>query len=413
LSLIIFPTPDRFSINHLFPVSGSLWDPISTVLSIVGLLVMFLLSVSQIRRRPFLALAILFFLVNHVIESSFIGLELIYEHRNYLPTFFLFTPLAVIIYKSLTVYLQKSRLIFSSLITLSISVILILGMSAHLRNSDWKSEKTIWESALKRYPDSTRAWHNLAYGHYGRNGDYQMALKLYSKALSLDWSTNSAVYRKGITYNNIAGIYYAFGMDEKAIEVWDKAIETYPSYTQAILGQTQALISLGKWDDATISLDRIPEEKQTAKSINMKAFILYKQEKYLDAIRSVRKALTLSPSNMESLTYLGAIYFKLASYPKSRFFLRLAYAKHQDLSVLLLLLENSIFLDDKSAIDKYTKIAADSKNQEKVHSILRLSTKNEKISLSMERIIPLLSAETNKNAKDWIQSVEELMDYQK
>ena len=127
LSLIIFPTPDRFSINHLFPVSGSLWDPISTAMSIAGLSVMFLFSVSQIRRRPFLAFGILFFLVNHVIESSFIGLELIYEHRNYLPSFFLFTPLAVIIYKSLTVYWQKSRLVFSSLITLGISLILIVA----------------------------------------------------------------------------------------------------------------------------------------------------------------------------------------------------------------------------------------------------------------------------------------------
>ena len=76
-----------------------------------------------------------------------------------------------------------------------------------------------------------------------------------------------------------------------------------------------------------------------------------------------------------------------------------------------MLLENAIFLDDESAIDNYTKIATDPQNREKIYSILRLSRRNEKISLSLNRITPFLSAETNKNTKDWIQSVEELIVY--
>lgn len=411
LSLIIYPTPDRFSINHIFSFSESLWDPITTLLSLLVLSFIFIFSVSQIRRRPFLAFSILFFLSNHVIESSFIGLELIYEHRNYLPSFFIFIPLSLIIYKSFEVYSQKSLLVYSSLITLCISIIFIFGISSHLRNTDWKSERTLWESVLKLYPNSTRALHNLAYGYYGRKGDYKEALRLYSKALSLDWSDNSAVYRKGITYNNVAGIYYGLGKDEMALNAWNKAIEIYPSYTKAIVGKTQALISLGKWNGAIKSLEDIPDEKQTAKSINMKAFILYKQEKYYDAIRSVQKALKLNPSNLESLLYLGAIYSKLENYPKSRFYLRVAYSQSQDLSILLLLLENAILLDDSAAIEKYKKIATKPSNREKVYSILRFSKRNEKISLSIERIIPIISDETIKNTNDWIKSIGELIVY--
>ena len=40
------------------------------------------------------SLAVLFFLVGHLIESTVIGLELYFEHRNYLPAAFLFLPIA-------------------------------------------------------------------------------------------------------------------------------------------------------------------------------------------------------------------------------------------------------------------------------------------------------------------------------
>ncbi|NCC33955.1 MAG: hypothetical protein EOM24_18360, partial [Chloroflexia bacterium] len=41
-------------------------------------------------RRPLVAFCLLFFLVNHAVESSIIALELIYEHRNYLPSMTLY-----------------------------------------------------------------------------------------------------------------------------------------------------------------------------------------------------------------------------------------------------------------------------------------------------------------------------------
>ena len=37
-----------------------------------------------------------FIFLNHVIESSFIPLEMIYEHRNYIPSMFFFVPLAIV-----------------------------------------------------------------------------------------------------------------------------------------------------------------------------------------------------------------------------------------------------------------------------------------------------------------------------
>ena len=56
-------------------------------------------------------------------------------------------------------------------------------MSTYLRNMAWASEKTLWEDALKKAPNSTRAHHNLAWAHYERiknyDGHQQMKMVLY------------------------------------------------------------------------------------------------------------------------------------------------------------------------------------------------------------------------------------------
>ncbi len=49
------------------------------------------------RRYPLLLLAVLFFLVGHSMESTLIPLEMVYEHRNYLPGMLVCLALAAVI----------------------------------------------------------------------------------------------------------------------------------------------------------------------------------------------------------------------------------------------------------------------------------------------------------------------------
>ena len=66
------------------PVRSSLFDPVVLVsaLAWAGLVVT---AVLRRRRWPLLSLAVLWYLVGHLIESTVIPLELYFEHRNYLP----------------------------------------------------------------------------------------------------------------------------------------------------------------------------------------------------------------------------------------------------------------------------------------------------------------------------------------
>lgn len=68
-----------------FPLSQSLLNPPSTVIAVGFISLMGLAAFLWRKKYPIFALAVLWFLAGHLLESSFIGLMLYFEHRNYLP----------------------------------------------------------------------------------------------------------------------------------------------------------------------------------------------------------------------------------------------------------------------------------------------------------------------------------------
>lgn len=81
-------------LNENIMLSTGLLSPPSTLFSLLFLLGLFSFAMFTRKRWPLLSLAILFFFAGHVLESTSLGLELYFEHRNYLPAIFLFLPLA-------------------------------------------------------------------------------------------------------------------------------------------------------------------------------------------------------------------------------------------------------------------------------------------------------------------------------
>lgn len=66
-------------------ISEGAFQPPSTLLAITGMVILLVSSVWLRRRFPVYAFAVLWFFSGHALESSFVGLELYFEHRNYLP----------------------------------------------------------------------------------------------------------------------------------------------------------------------------------------------------------------------------------------------------------------------------------------------------------------------------------------
>lgn len=78
-----------------FEISRSLTEPMSTLWAVLGWVAVLLALPLLYKRWPFAWLALMFFLCGHLIESTVVGLELHFEHRNYGPALFMFLPLAL------------------------------------------------------------------------------------------------------------------------------------------------------------------------------------------------------------------------------------------------------------------------------------------------------------------------------
>lgn len=66
-------------------LSTSLFKPLTTVFSLLGLMTIVFLVAKFKAKRPLFVFGPIFFIAGHLLESSFIPIEMYFEHRNYLP----------------------------------------------------------------------------------------------------------------------------------------------------------------------------------------------------------------------------------------------------------------------------------------------------------------------------------------
>jgi len=85
ITLLIYPHPSRLNLDYDFPISKTILDPSTTLISILIVAGLIGYSIWTAKKRPVLSFCILWYFGNLVIESSIFPLEMVYEHRLYLP----------------------------------------------------------------------------------------------------------------------------------------------------------------------------------------------------------------------------------------------------------------------------------------------------------------------------------------
>lgn len=134
-----------------YQVSKNLFTPITTLFSIIFLITLTVTAFIYRKKYPLFSLAILFFFAAHLMESSVIGLELYFEHRNYLAALFLFLPLA-----SGLVLLSK-KIDYKLVIFISILIISMLALMTWQRAVLWSNTDNLELYWAKNTPNSPRA----------------------------------------------------------------------------------------------------------------------------------------------------------------------------------------------------------------------------------------------------------------
>ncbi len=87
LKMFFYPLLSDLSLYHDdFLISKSITSPITTLYSLIGIAGISVVCIILIKKHPMLLFAWGWYLISQLLESTFIGLELIHEHRNYFGT---------------------------------------------------------------------------------------------------------------------------------------------------------------------------------------------------------------------------------------------------------------------------------------------------------------------------------------
>ncbi|CAG1021608.1 hypothetical protein MTYM_01123 [Methylococcales bacterium] len=194
---ILLPTPGKLNIfNDDFPVYKNLFDSLIGLQAVFFWLALCSLAVFLRKRAAFFAFGIFWFLTGHLLESSIFGLELYFEHRNYLPSIGILIGIigsAIELTgkaERLSVRL-KTRINFSFnalLITLATGYVLIYGAEI----STWRSPGALAISALTERPNSLRA-HQESAAYFANIGDFANSTLLV-QAIEKKWPNYPGTY---------------------------------------------------------------------------------------------------------------------------------------------------------------------------------------------------------------------------
>ena len=159
LSLIILPVNRGMTFYHDdITVFSSLFDG-TAFLYILFWSTLVVLALIFKQRAKWFAFAVLWFLVAHSIESTFIALELAHEHRNYVPMFGILLAFG-------SVFLSSKRILVSSKLyaVLAVVAVLVVSGSSYVRTTAWGNMASLVERQQRLNPESPRA--NYAVGQF-------------------------------------------------------------------------------------------------------------------------------------------------------------------------------------------------------------------------------------------------------
>ena len=219
ISLLLYPMPDRLCLEHDITISTGVFTPVSTFVSILAIVLILCPSVVGARKRPLISFCIIFFFMNHLVESSVFPLELIFEHRNYFPSMLFFVPVAIL--SSMGISTFSGKRYFQVLIAGFVILILIgWGHGAFVRNAVWRSHETLVLDTLGKYPELGRPHHNLG-AYHGTMDMPERAVPEYFMALAKENINNLAA--RNWTYYNLGAIYQKLGKDKEAFFYYSQA----------------------------------------------------------------------------------------------------------------------------------------------------------------------------------------------
>ncbi|WP_300671815.1 tetratricopeptide repeat protein [Desulfoluna sp.] len=352
LYLLVYPVSSNYSIAHEFFISNSFIDPISTLFAFITIIIILCIAVILVmRRHKLIGFSILFFFTSHLLESTFIPLEIAFEHRNYIPSFFFNIPASCLIYKG--IYESGYSKLTKGLIQmLCVLLLMILGLSTYTRNEDWKSERSLWASALPHAENMARVYHNLSATYTNSDHDQAIRIAFNKKAMELNDSTKNKA--KIISLKNIAIVYIEKGDYSKALWYLIKAYGYLKSDSDALLIAKMQL-SEGKYSEAlrwidyvSISEISLPERKDYYR---LKSVIYIKTNKFTEAKNQSIQYVKLGGDLTTPYYFLAYTNMRIHNYDKAELYLNKIPHSNRNFLYYVYYLQLAALIDDQNKIN--------------------------------------------------------------
>ncbi len=219
LSLLLWPDPSRLNLEHDFLLSTSLFQPWTTALAVAGLLLLLAGVVWLCRRSPRYGFPLSGYAVFHLLESGPINLELVFEHRMYLPMTFL----VLLITNLLVDFARRDR--WPVLLLLSL-LLVPLSVASYQRNKVWSEPLLFLRDCATKSPNKFRPWYNLG-TELGMAGLLSEAEPALLHALKLKPGHSLA-------HNQLGNVYLMTGRQADAFLQYRYAVEADPKNFEAL-----------------------------------------------------------------------------------------------------------------------------------------------------------------------------------
>ncbi|MBU2547122.1 MAG: tetratricopeptide repeat protein, partial [Proteobacteria bacterium] len=299
LSLYVFPHPSRLNLDHEFPPSASLLQPISTLPSVLLLLGMLLLAIWIAKRQRFISFCIFWTLGQMMISYSVIGMDTIYEHRVYLSSMLFFAMWPIIAFR----YIKPAK----AALVLLCAVTLAFSWWTYQRNQVWADPIALWRDVSEKSPHKARPHHSLAYWLI-KQGQGQKALVELKKAMELapdDYNIRT----------DIGNLLLDLGRIDEAVEQLSYALKLEPEHSIALTNLGRAMYMQGKLEKAASYFAKAVAAKPDLDLAHHNLAAIFNLMGRTDeAIEHYRIVLRLDPQAFIDRYYLADLLIKQGKY---------------------------------------------------------------------------------------------------
>ena len=253
-----------------------------------------------------IAYCLIFFFLNHAIEGSFLSLELVFEHRNYLPSMLLFVPVSLGCLELLKRDERRPALRYIVASALSF-FIMMQGVTVYLQNMVWKDEITLWRDNAEKSPRVHHVRQNLGTAYFIAGRLPEAFAELNAALMSY---ASADITKKARTHGLLAEYYYIRGDLNQAMFHSFESLKLNPSIHQNYHRLAEILLQRNQSpDEAEMAIRR----KALALNGHVGAYhqtyakILLEKDSLASARQEAKTALSLDPESAESYGILAAI----------------------------------------------------------------------------------------------------------